>query len=124
MQGKTHLLCLRFAQRAAKPLATALALSVTLIAAGCGTTQGDRAVSGGMIGAAGGALIGAATGNPATGAAIGAVGGAAVGAMTDPCDLDLGTPYWRRHGGRAEYDRRCHRHHRRHYRDRYPDDRD
>jgi hypothetical protein len=82
-------------------LASAIAL------AGCGTNPGDRAVSGGMIGAAGGAIIGAATGNPATGAAIGAVTGAVVGAATDPCTLNLGDPFWRDHGGRAGYERRC-----------------
>ena len=68
-------------------LASAIAL------AGCGTTPGDRAVSGGMIGAGAGAIIGAATGTPATGAAIGAAAGALVGAATDPCDLDLGKPF-------------------------------
>ena len=61
-----------------------------------------------MLGAAGGAAIGAATGgNPATGAAIGAIGGAVVGAVTDPCDLDLGDPFWRDNGGRDGYYRRC-----------------
>jgi hypothetical protein len=80
---------------------------LTLGLAGCGTTTGDRAVSGAGIGAAGGAIIGAVTGTAATGAAIGALSGAAIGAATDPCDLDLGTPYWRDHGGRDEYDRRC-----------------
>jgi hypothetical protein len=82
-------------------LASAIAL------AGCGTSPGDRAVSGGMIGAGAGAIIGAATGTPATGAAIGAAAGALVGAATDPCDLDLGKPFWRDHGGRAGYEKRC-----------------
>lgn len=81
---------------------------VSLLAlAGCGTTPGERAVTGGMLGAAGGAVIGAATGNPAAGAAIGAVSGAAIGAVTDPCDLDLGKPFWKHHGGRRGYERRC-----------------
>ena len=88
-------------------LARAIAVASVLILAGCGTDPGDRMLSGGMIGAAGGALIGAATGTAATGAAIGAVSGAAIGGLTDPCDLDLGTPYWRHHGGRAAYNRRC-----------------
>ncbi len=78
-----------------------------LALAGCGTTPGDRAVSGGLIGAGAGAAIGAATGSAATGAAIGAVSGAAIGAATDPCDLDLGNPVWRDHGGREAYERRC-----------------
>jgi hypothetical protein len=78
-----------------------------LILAACGTTPGERAVTGGMLGAAGGAAIGAATGSAATGAAIGGVAGAAAGALTDPCDLDLGTPFWKHHGGRRGYERRC-----------------
>jgi len=83
------------------------ALAAAIALAGCGTNPGDRALSGGMIGAAGGAIIGAATGNPATGAAIGAVTGAVVGAATDPCTLNLGDPFWRNHGGRSGYERRC-----------------
>jgi osmotically inducible lipoprotein OsmB len=82
-------------------LASAIAL------AGCGTDPGDRALSGGMIGAGAGAIIGAATGTPATGAAIGAATGALIGAATDPCTLNLGDPFWRDHGGRAGYERRC-----------------
>jgi osmotically inducible lipoprotein OsmB len=84
-----------------------LGFAAMLVVAGCGENQGDRALSGGMIGAAGGAVIGAAAGNPAAGAAVGAVAGAAVGAATDPCDLDLGQPFWRDHGGRDGYARRC-----------------
>ena len=38
---------------------------------------------------------------------IGGLGGAAVGALTDPCTLNLGDPFWRDHGGSAEYNRRC-----------------
>jgi osmotically inducible lipoprotein OsmB len=44
--------------------------------------QQQRALSGGAIGAGGGALIGAFTGAPLTGALIGGAGGAAVGALT------------------------------------------
>ena len=73
----------------------------------CGTTPGERAVSGGLIGAGAGAAIGAATGNPAAGAVIGGVSGAVVGAVTDPCDLNLGDPWWRDNGGPREYERRC-----------------
>jgi len=87
------------------------AIGATVVSAlaltACGTTPGERAVSGGLIGAGAGAAIGAATGNPATGAAIGAATGAAVGAVTDPCTLNLGDPWWQQHGGRAEYERRC-----------------
>jgi osmotically inducible lipoprotein OsmB len=84
-----------------------LGFAAALLAAGCGTNQGDRAASGALIGAAGGAIIGGATGNAGAGAAIGAVGGAVVGAATDPCDLDLGDPFWRDHDGRDGYARRC-----------------
>jgi osmotically inducible lipoprotein OsmB len=95
-----------------RALTVAGALASVLALSGCGTNPGDRALSGAAIGAGAGAIIGAATGSPATGAAIGAIGGAAVGAVTNPCDLNLGDPYWRDHGGRDEYDRRCrHRDH-------------
>lgn len=90
--------------------AAAAAIASVLILGGCGTDPGDRALSGAALGAGAGALIGGVTGTAATGAAIGALGGAAIGAATDPCDLDLGSPYWRDHGGRDEYDRRCHDH--------------
>ncbi len=53
--------------------------------AACGHTDGTRAVTGGLIGAGGGALVGSATGLGAgTGAVIGGVGGAGVGALTTP----------------------------------------
>jgi osmotically inducible lipoprotein OsmB len=88
-------------------LALGSALAAALALGGCGTNPGDRAVSGGMLGAGAGAIIGAATGSAATGAAIGAVSGAVIGAATNPCDLDLGKPFWRDHGGRAGYEKRC-----------------
>jgi osmotically inducible lipoprotein OsmB len=61
-------------------------LSGTLVSlAACGTNPTDRAVSGGLIGAAGGAGISAATGgSPWTGAAIGGAAGAVGGAATSP----------------------------------------
>jgi hypothetical protein len=90
-----------------RAIVTSACLATALLLAGCGTDPGERAVSGGMLGAAGGAIIGAATGSAATGALIGGVGGAVVGAATDPCDLDLGKPFWRDHGGREGYERRC-----------------
>jgi hypothetical protein len=68
---------------------------VALMAA-CGTNPGDRAVTGGALGAATGATLGAVTGgNPATGAIIGGIGGAALGALTSPRDVYLGRPVWR-----------------------------
>ncbi len=69
----------------------ALAAAVLTGLAGCGYNQGDRALSGGGIGAAGGALLGAATGgNPLTGALIGGGVGAATGALTSPNAINLG----------------------------------
>jgi hypothetical protein len=90
-----------------KNWAAGAAVIATLALAGCGTNPGDRAVSGGLLGAGAGAVVGAATGNAAAGAAIGGVAGAVVGATTDPCSLDLGDPFWKDHDGRAGYERRC-----------------
>jgi hypothetical protein len=61
-------------------------LSATLLSlAGCGSNPGTRALTGGAIGAGGGALLGAAVGgNPAVGALIGAGLGAVGGAATTP----------------------------------------
>jgi hypothetical protein len=88
-------------------LALCAVAATGLALASCGTSTGDRAVSGGLLGAGAGAAIGALAGDPGTGAAIGALGGAAVGAVSDPCSLNLGDPWWRDHGGRDEYYRRC-----------------
>ncbi len=88
-------------------VALGTALAAGLLLGACGTNPGDRAVSGGLIGAGAGAAIGAAAGNPGAGAAIGAVTGAVVGAVTNPCDLNLGDPFWRDHGGRGGYEHRC-----------------
>ena len=90
-----------------KTIAIGAVLASALTLAACGTNPGDRAVSGGLLGAGAGAAIGAAAGNPAAGAAIGAAAGAVTGAVTDPCTLNLGDPVWRDHGGEAAYERRC-----------------
>jgi osmotically inducible lipoprotein OsmB len=59
----------------------ALVLSV----AACGDTWGQRAVTGGGIGAGSGALLGVATGfNPLLGAVVGGAAGAGIGAATTP----------------------------------------
>jgi|SRR5678815_3843206 len=58
--------------------ATAMALSA------CGTTPGERAVSGGLLGAGAGAAVGSVTGSAGKGAIIGGLGGAAVGALSTP----------------------------------------
>ena len=73
-----------------------LALIAGLALAGCGESKGDRAISGGALGAAGGAAVGGLTGgSPLTGALLGGAGGAAAGALTDKNDIDLGKPVWR-----------------------------
>jgi len=62
----------------------------------CGYSTGDRAVSGGLLGAGAGAGIGALTGgNAGTGALIGGAAGAAGGALTSGNDVNLGRPIWR-----------------------------
>ena len=68
-------------------------LVASLALAGCGYSQGDRAVSGGLIGAGAGALIGSVTGiGPGAGALIGGGVGAIGGAATSPRDINLGRP--------------------------------
>jgi osmotically inducible lipoprotein OsmB len=63
--------------------------------AACGTSPGDRAVSGGLIGAGTGAAAGALLGNPLAGAAVGGAVGAGTGLLTSPNDVQLGRPAWR-----------------------------
>jgi hypothetical protein len=59
--------------------------SIGFVLASCGNRPGERALSGGLIGAGAGAAIGAVTGgNPATGALIGGGVGALGGAVTSP----------------------------------------
>ena len=78
---------------------TSLAL---LIAAGlglgaCGHRPGDRAVSGGLLGAGAGAGVSALTGGDVgTGALIGGAAGAAGGALTSGRNVNFGRPAWRR----------------------------
>jgi hypothetical protein len=64
----------------------AIGLLILPLAACDGMTRTQqRAVSGGAIGAAGGAALGAITGGSLlTGAVLGGAGGAAVGALTSP----------------------------------------
>ena len=58
----------------------AVALTLVILAlAGCGETRRDRAVSGGLIGAGAGALIGGDVTGALVGGAIGAAGGYATG---------------------------------------------
>ena len=55
----------------------------------CGHTTGERALSGGGIGAGVGLLGGALLGAPVEGAVIGGVVGAGTGALTSPRQINL-----------------------------------
>lgn len=70
-------------------------ISSLLALAACGHTKEDRTVSGGLIGAGAGALVGSAVGAPGAGALVGAGVGAATGALTDSENINLGKPWWR-----------------------------
>lgn len=62
----------------------------------CGYSTGDRAVSGGLIGAGAGAGVSALTGGSVgTGALIGGAAGAAGGALTSGRSVNMGRPAWR-----------------------------
>lgn len=74
-----------------------LILSAVLLGlTACGSSQGDRALSGAGIGAATGAVGGALVGGSGTtGALLGAGVGAAAGALTKEEDVNLGKPAWK-----------------------------
>lgn len=66
------------------------ALLAAVLVAGCGNTKGERALSGGGIGAGVGAAGAAITGGSLLGGAvIGGAVGAATGALTDKDQIDL-----------------------------------
>lgn len=78
----------------------ALLLSgLMLVSAGllgaCGTQPGERALTGGALGAGAGAgLTAAAGGNPVIGALAGGVGGSILGAATTPSGATSGHANW------------------------------
>ena len=76
-------------------LALAPVLACGLALSGCGTTPGDRGLSGGLLGAGTGAAIGAMAGNAGTGALIGGLGGAAIGMLTSSDTINFGEPAWK-----------------------------
>jgi len=90
-----------------KAIALGAALTTALALSACGTTPGDRALSGGLLGAGAGAAIGSVTGSAGAGAVIGGVAGAAAGALTSPCDVDLGNPPWHNAREERDYKERC-----------------
>lgn len=70
-----------------------IASALSLQTAACGNTPGQRAVTGGAIGAASGAVVGSTVGAPVGGAVVGGLGGAAVGAATTPRTDNYGSGY-------------------------------
>ena len=75
---------------------TILLVIAGLALAGCGTSTGDRGLSGAAIGAGAGAVGAAIFGGPIAAAAlIGAGAGAVTGMVTSPSAVDLGEPVWR-----------------------------
>lgn len=75
---------------------TIVAVAALTSLAACGESVGDRAISGGAIGAGAGAVGGAVLGgSPATGAIVGGAVGAAAGGLTKKKDVNLGKPIWR-----------------------------
>jgi hypothetical protein len=73
-----------------------LAIAGALLVAACGNTTGDRALSGGAIGAGAGLAVGAVTGATLLqGAVVGGALGAAAGALTTNDQVNLGRPAWR-----------------------------
>ena len=75
---------------------------VGLMAAGCGSSTGDRTASGAGIGAGAGVIIGAVTGlTLLEGALLGAVAGGLTGALTDADFINLGDPIWAKNDRKA-----------------------
>jgi hypothetical protein len=69
---------------------TVVVLGSALAVAGCGNTRGERALSGGGIGAGVGAVGAAVTGGSvAAGALVGGAVGAVAGAVTDKRQINL-----------------------------------
>jgi osmotically inducible lipoprotein OsmB len=64
-------------------------MAAALMLAGCGTSTGDRGLSGAGLGAAVGALAGP------PGMLVGAAVGAGTGMATSPRDVNLGPPPWK-----------------------------
>jgi len=80
--------------------------SLTALLAGCGTSPGDRGLSGGLLGAGTGAAIGSLAGSAATGALVGGLGGAAIGLLTSSDTINLGQPAWNRSASSSHHPRR------------------
>ena len=74
---------------------TALVFSLGLLVSACGSSTGDRTLSGAGIGAGIGTVVGAVTGlSLLEGALIGAAAGGLTGALTTEDAVNLGDPIW------------------------------
>ena len=70
-------------------------LGLGLFVSACGSSTGDRTLSGAGIGAAAGTVVGAVTGlSLLEGALIGAAAGGLTGALTSEDMVNLGDPVW------------------------------
>ena len=77
-------------------------LAVAFFVGACGSTPGERGVTGAGIGAGAGAVVGAVTGlTVLQGALIGAGVGGVTGAVTSPDTINLGKPIWKWGSGSA-----------------------
>ena len=78
------------------PVPAAALVAAVLALSACGSSTGDRALSGAGIGAAAGTAVGAVTGlGIVEGALIGAGAGGLTGALTDEDTINLGKPWWK-----------------------------
>jgi osmotically inducible lipoprotein OsmB len=74
---------------------TIMLILAGLALSGCGTTTGDRGLSGAAIGASAGAVGAALLGGPvALVALVSGAAGAVTGAAASPSAVDLGKPVW------------------------------
>lgn len=74
----------------------ALAFGVVILLTGCGSTDKDRAISGGGIGVVLGTTVGLVLGGPLGGFVLGGATGVATGLVTDQDTIDLGKPIWKK----------------------------
>jgi osmotically inducible lipoprotein OsmB len=81
--------------RTIKMLSILPVLAIGFGLSACGHSEGDRAITGGALGAGAGALGGAMVGHPVAGALVGGAAGAATGALTDSDDINFGKPIWK-----------------------------
>ncbi len=79
-----------------------LVVALGFFVTACGSSTGDRTLSGAGIGAAAGTIVGAVTGlSLLEGALIGAAAGGLTGALTSEDAINLGDPIWASNTGQA-----------------------